>query len=122
MSSAFIVRRQDEIDTVTFDWGTLRWIASRPLGNAVGLTVGQCLLNARSANPMHMHPNCEEVLYVHEGRIEHDIEGQPSILMEAGDTITIPAGVYHRARNLGDGAAVLWITFSSADRETVMRD
>lgn len=122
MSSDYTIRRSSDIDTVPFDWGTLRWIASGPLDNATGLTVGQCLLNPGQGNPMHMHPNCEEVLHVQEGSIEHDIEGQPSIPMGPGDTITIPPGVYHRARNLGDGVAALWITFSSADRETVMRD
>ncbi|MGO4843655.1 cupin domain-containing protein, partial [Rhizobiaceae sp. 2RAB30] len=39
--------------------------------------------------------------------------------MKEGDTITIPAGVVHNARNIGTGVAELAICFSSAYRETV---
>lgn len=40
------------------------------------------------------------------------------IAMEAGDTISIPTGVWHNARALGNEDAEMTISFSSADRET----
>jgi quercetin dioxygenase-like cupin family protein len=39
--------------------------------------------------------------------------------MGEGDVVTIPPNVWHRATNLGDEDAVLYIAFSSADRQTV---
>lgn len=35
-----------------------------------------------------------------------------------GDTITVPAGVYHGAVNLGEGEAVMTIVFDTPDRQT----
>ena len=69
-------------------------------------------------NPRHYHPNCDEILYVAEGTIEHT-SGDDAFPMNAGDAISIPAGVTHNARNVGQADAVLMIAFSSADRETV---
>jgi oxalate decarboxylase/phosphoglucose isomerase-like protein (cupin superfamily) len=39
--------------------------------------------------------------------------------MAAGDTISIPSGRIHNARNIGTGEAELMISFSSADRQVV---
>ena len=38
--------------------------------------------------------------------------------MEPGDTITVPAGVYHGAVNLGEEEAVMTIVFDTPDRQT----
>jgi len=41
-----------------------------------------------------------------------------ALLTGPGDVITLPTGLPHNARNLGDSDAVLLVTFSSADRQT----
>lgn len=73
---------------------------------------------AGQANGRHLHPNCDEVLEVLEGSIVHSLAEQ-EFAMERGDVITIPAGIVHNARNVGQGGANLLICFSSAWRETV---
>jgi quercetin dioxygenase-like cupin family protein len=100
------------------EWGSLTWFASRELGNSESLTVGQCVIRPGCANPRHLHPNCEEILTVAHGRIAHAIEDGKEVEMNEGDTITIPIGLGHNARNVGDTDAVLLIAFSSADRKT----
>jgi quercetin dioxygenase-like cupin family protein len=70
------------------------------------------------ANPRHYHPNCDEVLYVVEGTIEHTL-GAETYAMHQGDAISIPAGVVHNARNTGSAEAILLLAFSSPDRQTV---
>lgn len=40
--------------------------------------------------------------------------------MTVGDAITLPRGMPHRARNLGEENAVLPISFNSADRQTTL--
>lgn len=102
-----------------FDWGSLTWYASRELGNARELTTGLCRLLPGHANPRHYHPNCEEILTVIEGRIEHTIRDRETAPMGPGDTVAIPANLWHQARNVGDSPALLHISFSSADRKTV---
>ncbi|MGF1485238.1 MAG: cupin domain-containing protein [Opitutales bacterium] len=99
-------------------WGHLRWFADAALGNSEALTVGQCSLPPGNANPRHRHPNCEEVLVVLQGEIEHTGPGDQPARMRPGDAVTIPAGLWHNARNVGNGEAILLIAFSSAHRQT----
>ena len=108
-----------QAEVMDFEWGQLTWFASAAQGNCKEMTVGRCILAPGCANPLHRHPNCTEVLVVQEGHIMHTIEEGKEIEMKAGDTITIPAHLPHRARNIGDTPAVLTIVFSSAQRETI---
>ena len=97
------------------NWGSLTWVAGGALGNAERLTVGRVVIQSGDQNPRHMHPNCEEVLYLLSGRLTHTF-GNESVPMEPGDTIVVPAGVYHNAVNIGDEDAHMIVAFSSADR------
>jgi quercetin dioxygenase-like cupin family protein len=51
--------------------------------------------------PAHRHPG-EEIIYVLEGTLEYEVEGQPPVVLEAGDVLFVPTGAFHSARNLGD--------------------
>jgi quercetin dioxygenase-like cupin family protein len=87
-----VLRRAHQHEVITDDWGTLSWLASKPLGNAEGLTVGLATIKPGKTNPRHRHPKSEEVLYVLKGRINHTL-GDKTITMSAGDVITITPGV-----------------------------
>lgn len=50
--------------------------------------------------PWHRHPG-EELIYVIEGRLEYQLEGQAPITLKAGDVLFVPAGTAHTARNTG---------------------
>ena len=55
----------------------------------------------------HSHPG-EEIAYVIEGSLEYQIEGRPTVTLKAGETLFIPAGAIHSAKNVGsDNAAEL---------------
>jgi quercetin dioxygenase-like cupin family protein len=54
------------------------------------------------AFPEHSHPG-EEIAYVIEGSLEYELEGRPPVTLEAGDTLFIPAGTVHSAKNVGSG-------------------
>lgn len=118
MSEAQIKRAAETIEEVT-PWGRLRWKASKALGNSQTMTVGICEINHGCANPPHSHPNCEEVLHVLQGTIAHAIGDDQEVIMQVGDVISIPPRVRHNARNIGLETAVLAISFSSAERQTV---
>ena len=104
-------------EVLEFPWGRITWIVSRKLGNSMAMTFGRVLMRAGMSNPRHRHPNCDEILHLLSGRIDHTL-GEESLVMEAGDTISIPAGVWHQARALDGADAEMVIAFSSADRET----
>jgi quercetin dioxygenase-like cupin family protein len=116
MQGTLIRRAQAEAGRTTAPWGTLCWTASRELGGLAGLTLGRVTLNPGHCNPRHSHPNCDEALYVLSGRLEHSVDGEV-VVLEAGDTLIIPAGVPHQARNLGTEAADTIVAYSSGERE-----
>jgi quercetin dioxygenase-like cupin family protein len=55
-----------------------------------------------AAAPRHSHPG-EEVAFVLEGTLEYQIDGQPPVILKAGQTLFIPAGAVHSAKNVGAG-------------------
>jgi quercetin dioxygenase-like cupin family protein len=99
-------------------WGRLEWYVSASIGNSTTMTVGKCVLNPGEDNGRHYHPNCDEILTVLKGRIIQTWNDE-SHVMEEGDVISIPSGVWHSAQNIGDEPAELAISFSSAHRQTV---
>lgn len=52
----------------------------------------------------HRHPG-EEVIYVLEGTLEYQVEGQPTVTLKAGEVLFIPAGTVHSAKNTGHNNA-----------------
>lgn len=111
------VCKASDAERADFPWGGLRWSASSKVGNSTTMTFGRATLAVGSASPRHRHPNCDEILHLLSGSVEHTLEKERFIL-EAGDTISIPAGLWHNAIVLGDASAEMVICFSSADRQT----
>ncbi len=103
----------------SFEWGSLTWFANRELGNSTEMTVGRCSLNPGHGNPRHYHPNCSEILVVIQGRIRHTCADGKEAELGEGDTVTIPPNVWHCATNIGLTEAILFIAFSSAERQTI---
>lgn len=54
----------------------------------------------KTAFGFHNHPG-EEIIYVLQGTLEYQIEGQLPITLQAGQVLFIPAGVNHSAKNTG---------------------
>jgi quercetin dioxygenase-like cupin family protein len=52
----------------------------------------------------HKHPG-EEVAFVLEGVLEYKLEARKPVTLKAGQSLFIPSGVAHSARNVGDGRA-----------------
>lgn len=114
------IRTSSEADAarIAEDWGSLCWLASQTIGNAEGLTIGRVVIKPGRSNPRHSHPNCEEVLYLLAGRLEHTI-GDETVVLEAGDTLAVDASVPHNATNVGDEDADMIVAYSSATRQFV---
>ncbi len=54
--------------------------------------------------PKHNHPG-EEIVYVIEGVLEYQLEGEPPATLKAGDVLFIPAGKFRAVKNVGPGNA-----------------
>ncbi|MBB3160254.1 quercetin dioxygenase-like cupin family protein [Rhizobium laguerreae] len=54
--------------------------------------------------PSHSHPG-EEIAFVIEGTLEYQLEGRQPVTLKAGQSLFIPTGVAHSAKNVGSGKA-----------------
>jgi quercetin dioxygenase-like cupin family protein len=100
------------------EWGSLSWFASRALSGTARLTVGRVVIKRGQNNPRHAHPNCEEVLYLLAGELEHTVGGG-SVRLRPGDALVVKPNVFHNARSVGEQDAEMLVIFSSGDREFV---
>ena len=62
------------------------------------------------ASPRHWHPG-EEIIYVLEGALEYEIEGQPTVTLKPGDVLFIPARTIHAAKAVGSGKGAELATY-----------
>jgi len=99
-------------------WGTLQWLCNEKLMPGSAQTVGLATILPGKQNPVHYHPNCEEVLYVISGEGLHSYDGR-TIALKAGMTIRIPAKVKHNMVNTGKETLRTLVSYSSGDRKTV---
>ncbi len=111
-----LVTRPASQATEAFDWGTITWVDSGELTDSDALTVGRVTIDPGAENPEHLHPNCDETLYLLEGQLEHWI-GSASVDLAAGDSLHIPRGEPHRAANDGPEPAVAIIAYDTGHRE-----
>jgi quercetin dioxygenase-like cupin family protein len=64
------------------------------------------------ASPIrHKHPGGEEIIYVLEGSLEYDVDGQPPTTVNAGEVFFVPADTVHAVRNVGSDTAAELATY-----------
>jgi quercetin dioxygenase-like cupin family protein len=97
------------------DFGSIEWAVS--IGSPPGAeqTVGLATFDAGKSNVEHVHPNCEEVVYVLDGEVEHTL-GDERVALRAGDLIVVPRGVPHRLLNESSAPVRAFVVFSSPER------
>lgn len=58
----------------------------------------------------HFHYG-EEIIYVLEGELEYQIDGEETRTVKAGEALTVPAQAVHAVRNVGSGTGTELATF-----------
>jgi len=109
------LRKAHQHTVITEDWGSLSWLAGKNIGNAEGLVLGRATIKPGKTNPRHRHPKSEEVLYLLKGSIKHTLDDR-TIIMHAGDTITIAPGVFHNASCISEEDADMIVVYSEGIR------
>jgi quercetin dioxygenase-like cupin family protein len=109
------VRSVSDDDGVTTSWGHLSWLVGEKEMPGAEQTLGVVTIQPQERNPRHLHPNCEELLYVVSGECDH-LLGEEIFHLSPGSVIRIPRGVPHWARCTSDEPLVAVISFSAPDR------
>lgn len=115
------VRRQVWADPPATEFGSVHWAVHEGDPPGAESTVGLATFGPGKSNVQHTHPNCEEIVYVLEGEVEHTL-GDSSTVLRAGDLIVVPRDVPHRLINRGTAPVRAFIVFSSPDRQFVPVD
>ncbi len=104
-------------NTEELSWGRLCWLVGAEQMPGAEQTFGVVSIYPGYRNPLHSHPNCEELLYVVSGECEHKL-GEDTLQLKPGSVIRIPRGVEHWARCTSSEPMVAVISFSSPERRT----
>jgi quercetin dioxygenase-like cupin family protein len=96
----------------------IKWLFSGQTAPGAEQTLGYVVIEPGAKNPLHAHPNCEEVLYLIAGELEHSLDGAVYRL-GPGDAIRVPAGAKHDAKSVGTEPAAMVVCYSVPNREMV---
>ena len=116
----------DEVETMMFDWGTIKWLSEPRVTDARTFSAGVVLLAPGKGHTRHNHPGVEEILYIVSGtgmQMVEDESGKPMHQqVAAGDMVHIPADVYHETVNTGWEAMKLSAIYAPCGPEALLRD
>ena len=110
------VRRNVGSAAEVTDFGSVQWAVRAGDPEGAEQTAGLAVFDSGKGNVEHVHPNCEEIVFVLEGEVEHTL-GEQSTRLHAGDLIVVPRGAAHRLFNHGSTVARAYVVFSSPDRQ-----
>jgi quercetin dioxygenase-like cupin family protein len=96
-------------------WGSIAWLSNRAK-HGLDVTVGHVEIAPGQSNPLHLHPNCTEIIVVLEGRLEH-VVGERVAELGPNDVLLVHAGVQHRGTNIGDDTVRLLVVYDSGVRQ-----
>lgn len=113
--------RPDEMETLAFPWGAIKWLCNDKIDPEAAMTFGLVYIEPGHRNDLHSHPNCEELLYVLSGRCIHRLDAQEFPLV-AGEMLRIPQGAKHNAFNDGWEPVRMAVVYSSSDRQTIIHE
>ena len=110
-----IVRRGAEAAAQPADFGVMRWLLDGALVPGAAMTLGEVVIHPGRKNPLHVHGNAEEVLFLVEGALEHRV-GDATYRLEPGDCVRVPAGEPHDARSVGPDDARMIVCYNHPNR------
>lgn len=112
----------DDVDSVVFDWGTIKFLSEPLVTGAERFSFGMVVLAPGKGHERHNHPGCEEIIFVMSGEGDQMVDDQPPVRVRPGASIYIPADVYHSTVNTGWEPLRLLVVYAPAGPERALRD
>jgi len=117
MATVTDLRQNEPQRLVNMNWGKIQWLCGKEIDSDCEMTFGMVYINAGDANQRHMHPNCEEMIFVLSGECDHTL-GNESFHLEPGMMLRIPRNVPHNAIATSWEPCRMIVVYSSPDRQT----
>ena len=111
----------DDVESLSLDWGVLKWMSTPEVTDSDRLSAGVVKLDPGKGHERHTHPDSDEILYVIRGEGEQEVADETRELT-AGDTVFIPEGVEHGTLNTGWEPLTLLAVYVPPGPETELKD
>ena len=115
-----------DVDAFDFDWGRLALTVAPEVNGARAFSGGVVDLPSGQGHSRHNHPGSEEIIFVIAGEGEQMVEdeaGTPIVqVVGPGCTVYVPESRYHSTLNTGSGPMRLFVVYSPAGPERLLRE
>ena len=115
-----------DVDAFGFDWGRLSLTVGPEVNDAKTFSGGVVDLPGGQGHARHNHPGSEEIIFVISGEGEQMVEdeaGNPvTKKVSAGCTVFVPDSRFHSTLNTGSGPMQLFVVYSPAGPEELLRE
>lgn len=120
----------DDVKTLVFDWGSIKWLSEPGVTGTARFTAGVVILEPGRGHERHNHPGVEEILYVVSGEGEQMVEitteddhaREERRKVGPGTLIHIPPDVFHETLNTGWEPLKLMAIYAPPGPEDVLRN
>jgi len=113
--------RPEDVETLVYDWGTIRLLSEPELTGAERMTCGLVELAPGKGHDRHNHPDTEEIIYVVEGTGEQMVDDGGTAEVGPGACIFVPNGAYHSTLNTGEHPMRLLVVYCPTGAEEALR-
>ena len=115
-----------DVDAFGFDWGQLALTVAPETNGAARFSGGVVDLPPGQGHSRHNHPGAEEIIFVisgHGQQMVEDPDGNP-ITQDVGPgcTVFVPESRFHSTLNTGKDPMQLFVVYSPAGPELVLRE
>jgi oxalate decarboxylase/phosphoglucose isomerase-like protein (cupin superfamily) len=115
------VVRPKDVETLIYDWGTIRLLSEPKLTGAKKMTCGLVELAPGSGHSRHNHPGTEEIIYCISGTGEQTVDDHGPVHVSPGSSIFVPTGAYHSTLNTGKRTLRLLVIYAPTGTEKARR-
>jgi quercetin dioxygenase-like cupin family protein len=115
---ATIVDLKDKDHVLDMNWGKIQWLCCNEIDSDAEMTFGVVYILAGESNSRHVHPNCEELIFVLSGECDHTL-GDETYHLTPGQMLRIPRNVPHNAITTSWEPCRMIIAYSDPNRETI---
>lgn len=115
-----------DVDAFGFDWGQLSLTVAPEVNGAARFSGGVVDLPPGQGHTRHNHPGAEEIIFVISGQGQQMVEDPDGTAITRqvgpGCTVFVPESRFHATLNTGTEPMQLFVVYSPAGPERVLRD